>query len=86
MLQMMPKLIVSLFWPWVNATVCAAYNEFQFSQKYNWYISQGDLFGANQYFHDVAIEHYMETAFIKHWKRILFCPWTIICSNERHYR
>lgn len=82
---MISKLIVFLFWPWVNATVCSAYNEFQLSREFN-YMCANDLKKANQHFHNDAIERYMKLAIIKHWKRILFLPWTIVCSNERHIR
>lgn len=83
---MLTKGIIFLFWPWVDATVKAAYNEYQLSEQFNYFLNSHSLKRANQYFHEVVIEEYMNIAFRKHWMQILICPWTVICSNERHFR
>lgn len=84
-MKIFDQLIFNLFWPWIDAAVKSAYNEFQQTSKYNYLIRNVSMEYANSYFHE-NIEDYMLQSFEKNWIRIVFCPWTIVCSNERFER
>lgn len=77
---MVIRLVVLLFFPWIDATIRAAYNEYLEANPniYN-YFNEHEVVSKFLKHHADA---YMKKAFKKHWHRIIFRPWTIVTFPE----
>ncbi len=75
------KILLVLFFPWIDACVKAAYNEYMLTDEYDFWTNQGGNKATNKFFTQYS-SRFMKTAFKKHWTKILFMPWAFETSPE----
>lgn len=79
---MAAKILTFMFYPWVDACLKAAYNEYldkHGSKKLERNLTEEYII---KHFIRYHIDDYMKIAWNKHCVRIIFAPWTITTSPE----
>ncbi len=69
------RFIMILFYPWLVAWTCSAYNQYTLSEEYVRRLHRGGARYAFQMYTSYNIVDYWIMAIKKNWMRIIFTPW-----------
>lgn len=78
-MEILAKIVVFLFFPWVDALMRASYNEYMMDRLGNEHLASNASVRQFLQYHS---PYYMQLSLKKHWWRIVFMPWTIVTSQE----